>query len=395
MAGMVRRPRNNGTDSAPEPTQDDTPSSFRLLKTGAEGLGAMLAAIRDARHSIRLETYIFRDGPVGARFRQALSEARGRGVDVRVLVDAFGSFELPDRFWTPLRAAGADVRWFNPFSLKRWSYRDHRKLLVCDGGLAIVGGFNIADEYDGDGVTSGWRDLGLAVTGPLARELERTFDRMFARADFRHRRWQRLRKAQIHAVTLANGEALSSGPGCRHGAIKRALVRDLARADDVRIASAYFLPTWRLRRGLRRVVKRGGRVQLMLAGQSDMLLSHLAGRWLYRSLLRAGVEIFEYQPQILHAKLIVVDGITYVGSANLDTRSLSINYELLVRVRDPELTRDAAAMFDADLRHCRRIERQAWRRSRTWWSKLKESWSYFLLAKVDLLLARWQLKALR
>jgi cardiolipin synthase A/B len=385
----------NQTDPAAERRPDDAPSRFRLLKTGAEGLNAMLAAISEARQSIRFETYIFRDGPVGARFRQALSEACGRGADVRVLVDAFGSFELPDRFWATLRDAGADVRWFNPFSLNRWAYRDHRKLLVCDGRLAIVGGFNIADEYDGDGVTSGWRDLGLEVDGSLAPELDRTFDRMFARADFRHRRWQRLRKAQIRTVILANGEVLSSGPGCRHGAIKRALVRDLARADEVRMASAYFLPTWRLRRELRRVVKRGGRVQLMLAGKSDMLLSYLAGRWLYRALLRAGVEVFEYQPQILHAKLIVIDGTAYLGSANLDTRSLSINYELLVRVTDPELTREAAAMFDADLQHCRRIERQAWRRSRTWWSMLKEGWSYFLLAKVDLFLARRQLKALR
>ena len=159
--------------------------------------------------------------------------------------------------------------------------------------------------------------------------------------------------------------------------------------------TAYFLPTWRLRRELRQVAKRGGRVQLMTAGKSDVALSQLASRWLYSTLLRSGVEIFEYLPQMLHAKMIVLDDTVYAGSANMDTRSLLINYEVLVRLEDPALAREAGAMFDADLQRCRRIEAGLWRRSRTCWSKLLESWSYFLLAKLDLLVARFQLKILR
>jgi len=372
-----------------------TTSSFRILKTGAEGLAAMRAAIGAARHSVRLETYIFSDSPVGRAIRDALVTARQRGVEVRVLVDAFGSSELPDALWKPLREAGGRVLSFNPLSLRRWSYRDHRKLLVCDEQTAIMGGFNIAQEYDGDGVTSGWRDLGLEVRGAAAAELAHTFDRVFGLADFRHRRLQRLRQARDRVVEGANWQVLSSGPGCRHGEIKRSLAGDLSRAARIRMATAYFLPTWRLRRELRRAARRGGRVQLMLAGTSDVPLTQLASRSLYRSLLRAGVEIYEYQPQIFHAKLIVADNKVYAGSANLDTRSLQINYEVLVRVDDPRLAAEAAAMFDEDLRHCRKIERKAWGRSRTWWDKVKERGAYLLLSKIDLLVARWQLKALR
>ncbi len=374
---------------------DGGSSGFRILKTGAEGFVAMLAAISSARESVRLETYIFSDSDVGRRMLASLVAARRRGVDVRVLVDAFGSIELPDRFWSPLREAGGHVRWFNPLSLRRWAYRDHRKLLVCDGRVAIVGGFNIAPEYDGDGVTAGWRDLGLELSGPPAQELARSFDRMVGLADSRHKRLQRLRRARDRLASGGSWRVLSSGPGCRHGEIKRVLAQDLARASRVRIMSGYFLPTWRLRRELRRVARRGGRVQLILAGRTDVLLSQMASRRLYRSLLRSGVEIYEYQPQVLHAKLVVIDDAVYAGSANLDTRSLSINYEVVARVRDAGLAAEAAAAFDADLHHCRRIERAGWRRSRTWWTRIRERVAYLILAKLDLLLVRWQLKSLR
>jgi len=143
------------------------------------------------------------------------------------------------------------------------------------------------------------------------------------------------------------------------------------------------------------VVRRGGRVQLILAGKSDVLLSQLAARSLYQRLLRAGVEIYEYQPQILHAKLIVVDQVVYVGSANLDARSLHINYELLMRLPDRQLAAEARKIFAADLQHCRSIERVAWRKSRTFWNKLKERWAYFLFARVDTYVARRQFRTLR
>ena len=144
-----------------------------------------------------------------------------------------------------------------------------------------------------------------------------------------------------------------------------------------------------------RVVRRGGRVQLILAGQSDVKLAQLAGRRLYEKFLRAGVEIYEYQPQILHTKLFIVDDVVYAGSANLDTRSLRINYELLLRVADAPLAAGAREIFADDLGHSERIDPVDWRSSRNFLTKLREWWAYWILARVDLFVAQRQLKRLR
>src|SRR5512133_735970 len=127
-------------------------TNYNWLCTGHEMFPAMLAAIGAAKRSVLLETYIFSPGALGEQFRTALIAARKRGLEVRVLLDAFGSYTLPADYWSALRAAGGQVRLFNPLSLNHLGLRDHRKLLVCDNTMAFVGGFNIAAEYDGDGV---------------------------------------------------------------------------------------------------------------------------------------------------------------------------------------------------------------------------------------------------
>jgi cardiolipin synthase len=370
-------------------------SSFRWLKTGEEALSSMLSCIASASESIRLETYIFHEGPVANDFREALIAAARRGLKVQVLVDSMGSITLPDAFWDPFRQAGGEFAWFNPLTLGRWSCRDHRKVLVCDEGVAFIGGFNIADEYRGDGIASGWRDLGLELTGPMARELAQSFDTFFSRAYVVHKRLQTLLPAREEVAEGQNWKLLLSGPGLMRDAIKRSLAQDLRSARSVKIMCAYFLPTWRLRKALLSVARRGGKVQLILAGKSDVRLSQLASRRLYRSFLRAGVEVFEYEPQILHAKLFIIDDVVYAGSANMDVRSLRINYELLARISDRALADEAREMFDRDLTHCLRIDRAGWKKSRNFWAKLKENWAYFVLARVDPYIARRQFRYLR
>jgi len=162
----------------------------------------------------------------------------------------------------------------------------------------------------------------------------------------------------------------------------------------VRIVSAYFLPTRRLRRDLIRVARRGGRVQLMLAGKSDVLVSQLAARSLYHRLLKAGVEIYEYQPQILHGKLILADGITYAGSSNLDIRSLNLNYELMLRFEDKTAGTEARAIFDRALKHCQRIELHPWRKTQTFWQRWKNHWAHFLLTRIDPFVALRQFRTM-
>jgi cardiolipin synthase len=372
---------------------DDT---FQWLRSGDEAYAAMLAAIAQAQHSLRLETYIFADSAVGRQFLGGLMDACTRGARVQVLLDAFGSLNLPDSFWTPLRQAGGDFRWFNPLDLKRFTFRDHRKLLICDERVAFIGGYNIAPECQGDGVTQGWRDLGLKLCGPAAQDLAFAFDAMFARADLQHRTFTRLRKSSArHAVPRPDSELLLSGPGRGRNAVKRALLADLAQARRVQIIVAYFLPSGRVRRALLRVARRGGLVQLVLPGKTDVPIARVASHGLYQRFLRSGVEIYEYQPQILHTKLLLVDNACYAGSANLDARSLHINYELMVRLTQPPVVAEAGAIFADHLRQSLRISRRSWRASRTFWNKLKEWWAAMLLGRLDPLVMRWQLRRWR
>jgi len=371
-------------------------TSFRWLRSGRETFPAMLAAIDAARRTIRLEMYIYSSHPPGDQFRDALVRAVQRGVNVQVLLDALGSLGLSAAFWKPFTDAGGHFRWFNPLKIGRISFRDHRKMLVCDDQTAFIGGFNIAPEYAGDGVTEGWFDLGIAAHGQLASELAESFDISFARASFEHKPLQRFRKSTARTtISAETWRLLLSGPGRGYNFLKRTLATDLANAHTVQIICAYFLPTWKLRRELERVARRGGRVQLILAGKSDVRLSQLASQRLYRPLLKRGLEIYEYQPQILHAKLFIIDEQVFVGSSNLDARSLNINYELLVRISERQVVEEAREIFGTVLAHSRRVERGAWRRSRSFWTKLMEEWAYFLLARVDPWWARGRARHLR
>ena len=370
-------------------------ATYNWLCTGDEIFPRMLEAIDAAETSICLETYTFSAGTLGERFRDGLIRARHRGVAVRVLIDGLGSIGLPGNFWDPLRSLGVDVRIFNPVTLNRMSIRNHRKLLVCDNRVAFIGGFNIAPEYEGDGIKCGWCDVGLKIVGPLAAQLASSFEEMFARAEFRHKRFMRLRRFNAkRSVTWPTEQILFSGPGRGRSPIKRSLVKDLARARDVKITMAYFLPTWRLRRALLRVVRRGGRVQLILAGKSDVAVSQLAARSLYRRLLNGGIEIYEYQPQILHAKLMIIDDAVYVGSANLDQRSLQINYELMIRFQNRRIADQAREVFSKNQKNSEAITSESWRKSRTLWRRFKQRWAYFLLVRIDPYIARWQWRML-
>ena len=380
------------------------------FNSGDEVFPAMLEAIGAARVSIRLESYIFSGDTIGRSFLGALIEARRRGVSVRVLVDAIGSLTLPDSFWSPLREAGGEARFFNPLNLRRFEIRNHRKLLVCDERVAFIGGVHTAPRQQGGGGAGGGpggqgrgrrsggggRDIGVRIEGTVAAELGYSFDEMFELAEFRHKRPARLRKPKLKRAVeeSATEMLLLGGPGRGRNPIKRRLLSDLSEASDIRVMAAYFLPTGRLRRLLIRRARRGGRVQLILPSRSDVPLAQLATQSLYRRLLKAGVEIHEYQPQILHAKLLVMDDIVYAGSANLDPRSLSINYELMVRFHDFTAATQARRLFDDAQKQSRRVELAELKGRGTFWMRLKRRWAHFLLARVDPYIARRQWRAL-
>jgi cardiolipin synthase len=368
-------------------------SQYRWLRDGESAYQRMLAAIDGARESVCLETYIFSTGVPGDLFRAVLAAAARRGRRVEVLVDGFGSMSLPGDYWNSVTKAGGSVRVFNPLSLERLTIRNHRKLLVVDDRLAFVGGFNIAPAYAGDGVERGWCDFGMELEGPLAAELGCSFRVLYENHEFRHPRLRRWRKLPVRSIREGgDGSAvvLSCGPGFGRNAFHHRLLRDLATAGRVDIVAGYFVPSFRLRRGLRIAARRGAEVRLLLAGKSDVPLARRAGRSLYGGLLRGGVKIDEYQPQILHAKLAIVDDVVYAGSANLDARSRSINYEVMVRIHDSRLAEEGREIVEAARRHALPVSQQR----QPFFQRLGDRWARFILTRVDPWVARRQLRRL-
>ncbi|MBK8475038.1 MAG: hypothetical protein IPL39_01665 [Opitutaceae bacterium] len=370
---------------------------FTWHGTGQNLLEAKLRAIDGARSSVCMETFYFSDSDIGHRFQSALAAAARRGVDVRLIVDAIGSFELGRGYFAELVAAGGTMRWFNKLRLASFSFRDHRKLLVVDDTQAFVGSCNIAPEYGGDGIAAGWRDGGVSVHGPVAAVLAAEFARQWERATGRHWTFPHggLRQ-QVPADGGREVEALFIKPGFGRNPLREALWQDLATAKDVAITAAYFLPPHRLRDRLAQAVARGARVRVLLAGKSDVRLMQLASRSLYRRLVQKGIELWEYQPQVLHAKTIVVDDIVFVGSSNLDPRSLRINFEIMLRIRNAALADAIRQQFEADLaQRALPITCETLQRGRSWWERLKQRLAYWLFARLDPELAAFKLQAWR
>ena len=355
---------------------------------GGKFFPAMLAAIAQARHSVELEIYIFADDKIGRQFLDALAQAARRGVQVRVLADAYGSFLLPRSFFEPLIKAGGEIRFFNPLRFSRFGVRDHRKLLICDRQTVFVGGANICDCHGGDGVTQGWFDLMAQIEDAgLADRLAKEFDQIFSNASFAHGRFRRLRALRRFRRRTNEAQIFAIQPGRGTSSFQRALQQELAHAGSADLIVPYFLPVRRLRRLLRQIVRRGGRVRLILPAHCDVPLARAAGLVYYARLLRAGVEIYEYQPQILHAKLYFVDKKIFAGSSNLDVRSFKMNYELMIQFSDHATVDGAAEIFAAALKNSRRIELKAFRESQTLWQRWKNHWAHFLVARIDPLVA--------
>ena len=380
-----------------EPTVECTFGKHRArwLPDGDHAYAAMAALIESARATVFLESYLIRAGEPAATLLAALLRARARGAQVRLLYDAAGCEGLPADFFASLVAAGGEVRVFSPARRLRLAFRDHRKLLVCAARCAIVGGINIGPEYAGDGISRGWRDLALQIEGPIAATLEASFAAMYALAPvspaaiLEFRRLVRAVPQQAGAVRL-----LTAGPGWPAGRLSRALRADLGTARLVNCISGYFLPPTRIRRALRRCASDGGSVSLLLAGPTDVPVARYAAEHLYRRLLAGGARLYEYQPQVLHAKLFIMDDVVYIGSCNLDRRSLDINYELLLRLDWPQLAALGRQIYADSLAHAREVPLADWSSHRHWWQRLRSLASYWLLTRLDPLVARRRLRSL-
>jgi len=366
-----------------------------LLVGGSAAYACMWRLVRRARTTVELETYIYEAGAVGDRFLAELTNAARRGVYVRVLVDAYGSDTLRQGYFAPLIAAGGELRWFNPKRLLRLSFRNHRKLLRADGE-AVVGGLNIADEYDGDGLEAGWRDFAVRVDGPVVDALAESFARMWDLSVFGRREFRLFWRSAPLLAAGAHGqpELLLSGPGCPTAELRRRLLFDIRAARRMQAWAAYFLPSRRIGAAIRDAARRG-EADIMLGERSDVPVSRWASERLFTRFLRAGLRIHRYRPQIVHGKAMLLDDVVYVGSSNLDVRSLLINYELLLRLPSAALAARLRAEFETDRQHADTLDPVRWRHGRRWWQSLRSYLAYQLLARLDPYLATRSLRSLR
>jgi cardiolipin synthase len=333
----------------------------RVLRDGDETFPAMLEAIRSAERYVCLETYILRDDKVGWEFAAALTDKARHGVEVSVLFDGFGSMGLGDEFLAHLRGNGVRVSEYHPIVpwRKHWEInrRDHRKLLIADGRVGFLGGINIGDEYRSDDRRPGWRDTHIRIEGPAVRRLYRLFMLLWLRHGgpaFDHPRYRTFSPAVGDTTVRVLGKR-------RHqdrGAIREAYVSAFEGAEKrILITNSYFVPEPKIRRALRKAARRGVRVALLLAGNTDVRLLQLASRHYYQQLLGDRLELYEWTKSTLHAKTCVVDdNWSTVGSYNLNFRSMFHNLECNVFIDDAETAARLAQMFWTDVAQSRIID---------------------------------------
>jgi cardiolipin synthase len=356
------------------------------LRCGVEVFPAMLAAIARAERYVHLETYILKDDRVGRAFQAALLERARAGVRVRVLVDALGSFELPDEFVDELAAGGVEFAEFHPIAPWRprrgFNQRDHMKILVVDGAVGFTGGINLGEEYDAlESGGGGWFDMHARVRGPVVADLDTLFRRTWERATD-----ERLLPDPTQPDLPEPPHMLATvidNFGITNRSRKRAAYLHAIRAARSRIClmNAYFLPDFRLRMALRAAVARGVHVEVIVPEVSDVHVVQLASRHLYPGLLRGGVHILEWPERMMHAKTGVIDGTwSTVGSYNIDRRSLFHNLEASVVVADATFGAHMQRIFDEERAKSREVTlaeclRRSWpERTRQWFCHLWRDW---------------------
>jgi cardiolipin synthase len=344
---------------------------------------AMLADIAAAKHSVHLETFVWCAGQVERLFVDALAERARAGVNVRVLLDSLGSNKASDAELERLLASGAKVAtyckpsWWN---IGRFNHRTHRKLLVVDGRVGYAFGHGISDDWLGDAKSpKQFRDTGVRLEGPVVHGLQSVFAQNWVEethslpaGDGGFPALDRCGDISAHVVSSASGDAVSSVAMLYTVAIATA-------RREVLIQNPYFAPNDGVVELFAMMVRRGVKVHLMVPGKhTDSPFVRRAGCSLYTALLEAGVRLYEFEPTLLHQKIVVVDEIwSHVGSTNFDARSLALNEEVGVGILDVGIAAELKAAFNEDLRRCAELKLEQWRR-RPVFDRAYERFAYLL-----------------
>jgi cardiolipin synthase len=339
-----------------------------LLENGDAFYPAMLEAIRGARESVNFEVYILVPDEVGRRFLDAFKERARAGVEVRVLVDAFGSHTLRKRDRDDLREAGVRIERFRPLALRnlvRIYRRTHRRAIVVDGRVAFTGGAAVSKKWIGNvRNTHEWRDSMTRVTGPLVSGIQSAFATNWVYCTGEVIAGPRFYPT-FESVEGPRGVSVVSSPSDAHQPIRLLFWLSFINARRrLWISNSYFIPDRRLRQAVVERARSGVDVRVLVPGNhTDAVPVQLAGHTYYQELLEAGVRVFEYQPAMMHAKTVVVDdGWSIVGSANLDERSMELNEENVLGIADRDFARAVSDGLESDFARSREIRLEEWRR---------------------------------
>ena len=365
----------------------DPHTAVEALPNGVNFYEAELTAIRTARQSIDWEAYIFAKGEMARQIVDALTERAQAGVEVNLVIDAVGSVTTPKHFFADLRRAGGRVTWYHPLRWYNWpraNNRTHRELIVIDGKVGFVGGAGVADHWwHGAKKDPPWRDSMFRVTGAAVRSLQSTFVENWLESSGQILTGERyFGGAENHdgAVAMVVDSSPSQGGSTRARLLYQTLIGSAKRT--LKITTPYFLPDESLRKELIRAAReRHVQVQILVPGKhSDHGMTRSSSRGTYGDLLKAGAEIYEYQPAMIHAKIMVIDDLwCVVGSTNFDHRSFGWNDEVNLAVRDSTLAGKLGSDFHDDLAKSRRETLAQWE-ARPLWERGME-WLGWLIAR--------------
>jgi cardiolipin synthase A/B len=351
-------------------------SKVEVLTNGDTFYAAQLDAIRSAKHCINLEAYIFARGDISSQFIEALAERARGGVKVKVVLDSIGSFATWDSYFTDLRAAGGEVKWYQPlrwYTFKRVNNRTHRELLIVDGKVGFIGGAGISDVWYRDRSSEPrWRDTVCKVEGDLLTGLQTCFadnwlessEEILSGEEY----FPPCRTGGPDPATAGTtaGFVVISAPSAGRSSRARILFQTLlaSATRSILITSPYFMPDASARAEIVKAIGRGVEVKIITPGDhADHLLTRRSSRRRYGALLKAGAEIHEYQPAMIHAKVLVIDGVwSVVGSTNFDNRSFGLNDEVNLAAQCTKLAARLTDDFNKDLEQSRRIGYEEWAR---------------------------------
>jgi cardiolipin synthase len=362
-------------------------NEMTLLQNGVEIFPALFEAMAAARESIHFSTFIYESGRVPDRFADALSAAARRGIDVRVVLDSRGSKTIRPELIAKMREAGCKVRWFRAiqwFNWAKYNHRSHRKLLIVDGNLAFTGGVGIADEWDGNGDSPAhWRDTHVRIAGPAVAVVQAAFVDTWNEATGELPIGEKVFPilARAGSVVIC---AIQSNPTNATSDARRSMAALIAGSSRrLWISNAYFIPTRPFVKALSAAKARGVDVKILMPGPyHDQPAVRRASRRTWRALLRGQVELYEFQPTMIHTKTLVVDGaVTSIGSINFDPRSFALNAEFGVVALDQRIAVRMEEAFITDLALARRVTSEELRRLSVW-EKLLDTICYWVRAQL-------------